>query len=326
MKIAIARCGCDCVNCPTYRENIKTPEEKKRCSAGWEKHLNINLSPEKLRPCDGCSIPDSERKVYYLNCKVRKCAGVNGIVNCAYCVAFPCEELLTVHSIQQIANRDDFMQKTGKTLLSSEYRRFIEPYTGLVHLNKIRATLMPNEYRDYKRFQVINRFAPPASLEDDRQNSLDWIYDLLTKLGVEENISFARLQTLRNKRKQLLKILWTLAHDGVYSKAQDSLELDSHTFLSQKITASHPLLLEYFSELKKHGIQCEIISVTDKEWLTPTGGLRKEGWVIRLSFGESKFDTMTLAIFKNYIERLANRYDKLAFRFLNAADLNIMEN
>ena len=88
MNINIAKCGCDCFNCPTYKENIKTIENRKKCSAGWAKYLDLKLSPEKLRACDGCSIPDTERKTYYLNCIIRKCAMTNGIENCAYCTVF----------------------------------------------------------------------------------------------------------------------------------------------------------------------------------------------------------------------------------------------
>ena len=50
----------------------------------------------------GAQSSDSERKTYYLNCKIRKCAMINAIDNCAYCNGFPCEELLKAHSVQQI--------------------------------------------------------------------------------------------------------------------------------------------------------------------------------------------------------------------------------
>ena len=116
MKNNIAKCGCDCYNCSTYKENIRTNEDGNKCSAGWEKFLDIKLSPEKLRLCDGCSVPDSERKTYYLNCKIRKCAMINEIENCAFCAGFPCDELLKAHSIQKINNRDDFIKKTGKEI------------------------------------------------------------------------------------------------------------------------------------------------------------------------------------------------------------------
>jgi len=93
MEANLAKCGCDCINCPTYKENIRTMENRKICSAGWEKYVGIKLSPEKLRACDGCSVLDEKRKTYYLNCKIRKCAIINGIENCAFCKGFPCDEL-----------------------------------------------------------------------------------------------------------------------------------------------------------------------------------------------------------------------------------------
>ena len=110
--------------------------DRRICSSGWEKYLNIKLSPEKLRACDGCSIADPERNIYYLNCRIRKCAMINGIENCAYCSGYPCEELTKTHSVQKIYNREDFIKKTGKEITETDYRRFIEPYAGLCHLNK----------------------------------------------------------------------------------------------------------------------------------------------------------------------------------------------
>ena len=115
------KCGCDCFICPTYKNNIKTIEDRQKCSSGWSKFLNIKLSPEKLRACDGCSVPDSERKVYYLNCKIRKCAIVNEVDNCAYCSGFPCDELLDVHSLQKIRNREDYTKTTGKEISKTDF-------------------------------------------------------------------------------------------------------------------------------------------------------------------------------------------------------------
>ena len=31
----IAKCVCDCFNYPTYRENLKTFDDREICSAGW---------------------------------------------------------------------------------------------------------------------------------------------------------------------------------------------------------------------------------------------------------------------------------------------------
>jgi hypothetical protein len=115
-------------------------EDRQNCSSGWAKFLNIKLSPEKLRACDGCSIPDQERKIYYANCRIRKCAMINEIANCAFCTGFPCDELTKAHSVQKINNREEFIKMRGKEISEKDYRFFIEPYTELHHLQKIRCS------------------------------------------------------------------------------------------------------------------------------------------------------------------------------------------
>lgn len=323
MQINIGKCGCDCCTCPTYKANIRTIEDRKKCSAGWTKYLNIKLSPEKLRACDGCSIPDSERNTYYLNCIIRKCAMLNEIENCAYCSGFPCPELLKVHSIQKINNQDEFTNETGIMISENDYRLFIEPYAGLNRLNKIKKTLCDKDYRDYQQFSTKGKFAPFIDFAGDR-GCLKVMYALLTTIGVEQNISFARQQTLKRKREQLLKILWTIFYYGTPSKSLDSLELDAKTFLAQKISAMYNALLEYFSDLKKYDIQAEVIPLIEKGWLTPRGGLREKGWIIRLRFGESLGGFKTLAAFKNYVIRLEKKYGNKAYRLFNMADVRIM--
>jgi hypothetical protein len=37
MEESIAKCGFNCGNCPSYKENLKTIEDRKRCSWVWEK-------------------------------------------------------------------------------------------------------------------------------------------------------------------------------------------------------------------------------------------------------------------------------------------------
>lgn len=155
----IAKCGCDCLNCPSYKENIRTIENRQKCSSGWEEFLNIKLNPTKLIACDGCSIADSERKTYYLNCKIRKCAMINEIENCAYCKGFPCKELLMTHSVQQISNRDEFIKKTGKEISEQDYRFFIEPYAGFYRLVKLRQTILDKDFKDFITFNAKVKIA-----------------------------------------------------------------------------------------------------------------------------------------------------------------------
>jgi len=321
MNTDIGKCGCDCKKCPTFKNNIRTIGDRKKCSAGWEKFIGIKLSPQKLKPCDGCSIPDSKRKTYYLNCKIRKCAMINGVENCAFCTAFPCGELLKAHSLQKINSRSEYTNKTGKEISEKDYKLFIEPYAGLFRLNMIRKNLSVKDYKDYKRFSVKNKFVP---LPDDLKN-LKLLYSFLTTVYIEKNIPYAMLQTLEGKREQLLKILWTIIFYGTV-KTGNYLELDAKTFLSQRIGGMYNKLLENFNELKKYGLYCEIIPLVDKGWLTPLGGLKKEGWIIKLTFGEQPDGIKELRTFKEYVLRLDKKYGRQAFRYFSKADMNIMIN
>jgi hypothetical protein len=324
MIMDIAKCGCDCFNCPTFKENVTTIDKRRKCSFGWEKFLNIKLSPEKLRACDGCSIRDSERKTYYLNCKIRKCNMINKIENCAYCKGFPCDELLKAHSVQQITNRDEFIRKMGKEISEQDYRYFIEPYAGLYRLNKIRQTIADKDFKDFKTFSTKIKF---VNFTPNGQECLKKIYSVLTTICVEENIPYVRLQVIEYKREQFIKILWAVGIFGNYNKSFGCLELDSKTFMSQKIHGMfYNLLLDYIKEFKKYDIHCEIVPLIKRGWQTPLGGLRKEGWVFRLKFGDSLKGTKILELFKDYTNRLNKKYGNKAFKIFNTADLNIMNN
>jgi len=250
MKNNIAKCGCDCKNCPTYKENIITDEDRLNCSKGWNKYLNIKLSPEKIRKCNGCSIPNNERKVYYLNCKVRKCAMVNEIKNCAYCTGFPCYELLEAHSLQKIQSAEEFISTSGKEISEEDFNLYIEPYLGLKHLNDIRQTLLKKEIIDFKKFLVKNKFAS-FSASKDYPKELEIIYNLLKNICNENNISYSKLQTLQHKRKQLLKLLWIFILYGDYNNNSKILSISSKSFLKHKITAMYETLIMYFNDLKK---------------------------------------------------------------------------
>lgn len=86
----IARCGINCRFCPSYREHVRTDEDKQRCSDVWAKFLGFRVEPDAIRACDGCA-----RSVYYggggadgADCAIRKCATSNGARTCARCSAY----------------------------------------------------------------------------------------------------------------------------------------------------------------------------------------------------------------------------------------------
>ena len=79
MKDTIAPCGTNCGHCLSLRDNLRTDEDRQRCSDGWSKYLGFSLSPDKLLLCDGCQASDDENPVRYINCNKRKCASFNGV-------------------------------------------------------------------------------------------------------------------------------------------------------------------------------------------------------------------------------------------------------
>jgi hypothetical protein len=328
MNAFIAKCGCNCTACPTYKDNIQNIEQRTACSSGWDMYLGIKLSPEKLRACDGCSLPDSERKTYYLNCKVRKCSIENGIDNCAYCSAFPCKELESVHGIQVIRSKDDFTSLMGKDITEADFQRFIEPYAGLKHLTEIRNHLKESEIVHYKKFDTqikINKF-PDDSMKDTRvRHGLKRIYELISTLALYSNVSYARYLTLRRKREQLLKLLMAFGIYGRKGKAEKNfLELDAEIYLSQKLPGMYNKLLDCLDELKEYRIFGEIIVLDPKTWQTPTGGLRSKDWKIRITFGEELTDSEDLEIFRKYLIKLNEKFGNNVYKHFNMADLSVM--
>ena len=325
-SIPLGKCGCNCAACPTYKGDLKTMARRKYCSVGWEKYLGIKLSPEKLRLCDGCSIPDLERKTYYLNCKIRKCAMTNEVKNCAYCSGYPCEELKKAHSVQNIKSRDEFTRETGKDISKSEYKAFIEPYAGLLHLDAVRRTLHKGDIKQYKFFSLGTSFASLPAGAKSKGNAGKIIYSLLTALCCENNISYAHYQTLQTKREQCIKILWAMGLFGTFDHEGDHLELDAKTFSSQKIRCMYNTLLEYCNALKRYDVHCEIVPTVRRGWLTPMGGLRKEGWIFRCSFGEKLHGKDVLQAFREYVIKLNAKYGSRALRLFDAADISVMIN
>ena len=322
MSNSLAKCGCDCIKCPTYRGNLNTFEDRQKCSLGWEKYLNIKLSAEKLRPCDGCSLSDKERRVFYLNCKIRKCALINNIENCAFCKAFPCDELLNVHTIQKIESRETFIRQTGIHIPENDYRLFIEPYAGLEKLKRIRGSLQAGKIRDFKKHNLKIKFAP-FKAPSGAGKAYERIYDLISNLCVEQDVSYARLLTAEKRRERLLKIIWSVGMWGEIDNSGKFLVIDSKTFSDLKLSVMYKSLLEDFQFLKQHSVNCEIIPLMPERWLTPMGGLRKEGWVFRISFDDGRYGDDVLLSFREYINRLKKRYGDKAFRYFKNADMSV---
>jgi hypothetical protein len=330
MKKTLAKCGCNCRNCPTYKENLKMVDDGKRCSLGWEKYLNIRLSPEKLRLCDGCNLPDKERRVFYLNCRVRKCSIRNSIENCAYCSVYPCDDVLNIHSIQKPNAREDIEKRIGARISQDDYLVFIEPYEGIKHLNEIRHSLKTRDIVAMIPVSVIPKIVPfPQDLHVNSEDKVAYlqIYKILSSLEISKNVPYARFCRLEKNRKQLLKLLWAFGKFGELQEERRSyLILDSKKYIAQKIISYHSEVQYYIQILRKYEIRCEIVPVKDKVWLTPGGALRKEGWFMQMSFTNNKDNSSIIKALKRYTMHLYENYGKTAFRYFSKVDMRVLTN
>ncbi|MFC1564388.1 DUF3795 domain-containing protein [candidate division KSB1 bacterium] len=325
MDIIYSKCGFICSNCASYKDNIKTIEARRRTSEGWRKYLGFKLSPEKLKPCDGCKTPDEENPTRYLNCKVRQCAFMNGAQTCAHCSGFPCEDTSNISFTQD--KRPIIEEKLGYSMPEEDYISFVECFEGMKHLENIRAMLESGEIVDMKTFSAVPRTAEIPDvlpLPEGKIKPLELIHKILCEIDSEDNVTFARKIVLSKRRPKLLKLLWMFGTLGELIKTDRVyLRVDAETYSAQKIISYPNILNSYIDILKQHGIECKINKEAE-DWKTPSGGLRKRGWSMKLAF--SSDDDLNINMLKSLIDfthNLQKVYGKNAFRHFSRADMRV---
>jgi len=319
----IAKCGTDCSKCPSFNVNLKSIEDRKRCSSGWEKYLGIRLKPEKLRSCDGCSIPDKKRKYYYINCRVRKCAELNGVKNCAHCSAYPCQDVRTIHNIQEPDARENIETRIGNKIPRKDYLAFIEPYEGIKHLDEIRKMLRSDEIIEMIPVSKKSTTIPfPEKILSGKKEKVAYqkIHAIISSIETDENVSYARSFELNKNRKQLIKLLWAFGLYGETEKGENSAILNSEKYSEQKITTYYSKIQEYTYILERFGLECEIIPLDIKTWKTAGGALRKKGWCLKITLGKEMPEGFLKALMY-YSKLLYEKHGEKAFRYFTQADM-----
>jgi hypothetical protein len=326
MKNLYSKCGINCSRCPSYRENLRTDEDRQRCSEGWARYLDFRLSPGKLRLCDGCQTPDDLNPVRYQSCYVRRCAVRNGIETCAHCSAYPCEDVPTV-SLPADA-RERTAARLGAPIPEEDYLTFIEPYEGLKHLEEIRASLGPKDIIEMTRVSAgaaIVSFPDNLPFSEEEISAFEALHRLLAGLEVADGVSYARQKKLKKRRRELLRILWAF---GLFGEPEEDggphLVIDGETYLAQKMHSGYSRMQEYFEALEKHGVHCEHVPLTEEGWLTPGGALRKRGWCMKISFGDKAGGPSVLRALRRYASRLDEKYGERAFRHFSRADMGVL--
>lgn len=90
MEKIIAICGLDCAVCPAYIA-FKTNDNALRAKTAkqWAKEYGADISPEMVN-CVSCIVSEGVHIGHCFECAIRKCGLEKKVLNCAYCVEYPC--------------------------------------------------------------------------------------------------------------------------------------------------------------------------------------------------------------------------------------------
>lgn len=323
MKDLFAKCGNNCGRCPSYKENLKTDEDRQRCSDGWEKYLGFRLSPGKLRLCDGCQAPDDENPVRYQNCYVRRCAVKNSVETCAHCSAYPqCEDVGMV-SLSADA-REKIAARLGIPIPEEDYLTFIEPYENLKHLEDIHGSLgaeemvEPTKPPPFKPKTVDFPEDPPVSKEE--RSGFKALHQLIRTINTVDADTYVMQERLKKRRQYFLKLLWTF---GLLGESEEEgglhLVLDGDIYLDQKLAGHYSTVNRYFRSLEGYGVHCEHIPLGEG-WLRKGG----KGWLMKMTFDDEAGGVATLKALRRYIAKLNEEYGKRAFRYFSKGDMRVL--
>ncbi len=272
----IGKCGNDCGNCPLFKRNLQSLEDRQRTAEGCAKYIRWNPNPEKLKQCSGCQ---SEKGFKYLpNCKMRVCAIYNEIKNCAYCSEFPCQD-----SPKYL----DSVYKIEGTIPEEDYKKFIAPWDGTRILEKFRETLPKDQIVNMKSYSVnlkIVSFPKDIELADEELSKYRKVHSLLSSIYPIENVSFARAKDETMIRKYLIKLLWAFGVYGEYREDNQFLFLNcTDYFKEMKKGVSHygswDQMKHRFDIFENNGVNVELVPETeDVNFMTDRRNLRRKGW------------------------------------------------
>jgi hypothetical protein len=100
MENMLSYCGILCSTCPIYlatREPDKQKQEDKRAEIAQliTEHYDIKFEPANVTDCDGCMTDGGRIFAGCKDCRIRSCAQLKSVRNCAYCREYACEILQT---------------------------------------------------------------------------------------------------------------------------------------------------------------------------------------------------------------------------------------
>jgi len=98
MQEIVAYCGLVCTACPAYKATQKNDNEARaKIAEEWTKQFQHTFKPEDIN-CMGCLAVGDVQIGYCSMCDIRKCGSNRKVVNCGYCIEYPCDKLSDFHT------------------------------------------------------------------------------------------------------------------------------------------------------------------------------------------------------------------------------------
>jgi hypothetical protein len=98
MQEIVAYCGIVCTECPAYKATKKDDNKARaKVAEEWSKQYQHPFKPEDIN-CSGCLGVGDVQIGYCSVCEIRKCGSERRVLNCGYCVEYPCDKLSKFHA------------------------------------------------------------------------------------------------------------------------------------------------------------------------------------------------------------------------------------
>ena len=94
----LAYCGLYCDHCPIHLATLEMDESVKKImrdsiSKQCKEKYGMDLKPEDITDCDGCTANTGRLFSGCRNCEIRKCAMERNHNSCGECPEYPCNKL-----------------------------------------------------------------------------------------------------------------------------------------------------------------------------------------------------------------------------------------
>ena len=98
MQEIVAYCGLVCNECPAYEATQRNDNDARaKVAEEWSRQFHHNFKAEDIN-CGGCLAVGEVQFGYCSMCDIRKCGSDRKVLNCAYCVEYPCAKLKDFHT------------------------------------------------------------------------------------------------------------------------------------------------------------------------------------------------------------------------------------